>query len=163
MTMNSTNSPRPVRMEKNVESFIVAGLSQTYSFGAPIDGAAQWEQFAPHIGNIPGQKGMVAYGIGFHLDDGKGIEYMCAVEVIGTEKLPNQLTQRQIPARHYAVFAHDGHVSTIRQTLDAISKWLPQSDFEKPDGMDFFFERYGEKFDPKTGTGDIEIWVPVKA
>jgi AraC family transcriptional regulator len=127
-----------------------------------MNGAAQWEKFAPHIGNIPGQKGAVAYGIGFHLDDGKGIEYMCAVEVSGTKKLPEQFTLKQIPERQYAVFVHNYHVSTIRHTLDAIAKWLPHSDFEKPDGMDFFFERYGEKFDPKTGFGDIEIWVPVK-
>ncbi len=26
-----------------------------------------------------------------------------------------------------------------------------------------FFERYGETFDPRTGTAGIEIWIPVSA
>ena len=26
-----------------------------------------------------------------------------------------------------------------------------------------FIEHYGEKFDPETGFGDIEVWFPVKA
>jgi AraC family transcriptional regulator len=25
------------------------------------------------------------------------------------------------------------------------------------------FERYGPDFDPRTGTGVVEIWVPIKA
>ncbi len=25
------------------------------------------------------------------------------------------------------------------------------------------FERYGEEFDPRTGTGGVEIWIPIKA
>ena len=25
-----------------------------------------------------------------------------------------------------------------------------------------FFERYGEAFDPQTGTGGIEVWLPIK-
>jgi AraC family transcriptional regulator len=25
-----------------------------------------------------------------------------------------------------------------------------------------FFERYDERFDPRTGMGDVEIWVPIK-
>ena len=29
-------------------------------------------------------------------------------------------------------------------------------------GAPDFFERYGEKFDPRTGMGDIEVWIPIK-
>jgi predicted transcriptional regulator YdeE len=25
-----------------------------------------------------------------------------------------------------------------------------------------FLERYGEAFDPRTGMGDVEVWVPVE-
>jgi AraC family transcriptional regulator len=25
------------------------------------------------------------------------------------------------------------------------------------------FERYGEDFDPKSGTGNVEIWIPLEA
>jgi AraC family transcriptional regulator len=46
-----------------------------------------------------------------------------------------------------------------------IFQWLPTSGHEraKAQGPPDFFERYGEGFDPQTGYGDIEVWVPVKA
>jgi AraC family transcriptional regulator len=72
----------------------------------------------------------------------------------------------EIPANEYAVFAHDGHVSVLRNTFDsAVNDWLPASDFEMGrtgNGEPYVLERYGEKFDPMTGTGDIEIWIPVR-
>ena len=53
------------------------------------------------------------------------------------------------------------------QTIEAIgSKWYPESDEEPaarageaPD----FFERYTEEFDPRTGMGGMEIWIPIKS
>jgi predicted transcriptional regulator YdeE len=30
-------------------------------------------------------------------------------------------------------------------------------------GAPDFFERYGEKFDPRTGMGDIEVWIPIQS
>lgn len=164
--MNNTNTNlaplEPVRFEESQPSMTLAGLSERYSFDAPLDGSAQWKRFASHIGNIPGQKGTVTYGVCFGFGDGEHIEYMCGVEVSGDEALPDELTQRHIPAQHYAVFVHEGHVSDLRQTLDAISKWMAESDVERPDGVNFFFERYDERFDSETGTGVIEIWMPVE-
>ena len=40
------------------------------------------------------------------------------------------------------------------------SKWLPDSGHEAADAPDF--ERYGERFDPATGEGGCEIWIPIK-
>lgn len=162
MTTNKSNNLEPIRFEKNFKAFSVAGLSETYSPGDLMNGSAQWEKFVPHLGNIPGQKGDVAYGVCLILNEGKGIEYMPAVEVSGDNDLPDGFTQKELPERNYAVFAHEDHVSTLRRTLDAISKWLPDFGYRKPEGLDFFFERYGEKFNPQTGKGDIEIWIPIK-
>jgi AraC family transcriptional regulator len=41
------------------------------------------------------------------------------------------------------------------------NKWLPESGHELVDAPDF--ERYSEVFDPRTGTGGLELWVPIKA
>jgi AraC family transcriptional regulator len=38
--------------------------------------------------------------------------------------------------------------------------WFPSSGHELVDAPDF--ERYGEEFDPQTGLGGFEIWVPIK-
>ena len=82
-----------------------------------------------------------------------------------TAALPADLFCTEIPAGDYAVFSHDGHVSTLRNTFDlALRQWLPTSGFEmgrSTAGEPYALERYGEKFDPVTGTGDIEIWIPI--
>jgi AraC family transcriptional regulator len=60
------------------------------------------------------------------------------------------------------VFRHRDHVSSIRRTVNTIwNKWLPESGHEIADAPDF--ERYGEEFDPRTGNGGLEIWIPLKA
>lgn len=108
----------------------------------------------------------MAYGICFDLDNGEGIEYVCGVEVsedTDASDLPKDFELKKLPSFTYAVFDHEGHVSAIRQTCDAIWKdWLPESGYEKPKEADCFFERYGEEYDPQAGKGDIEIWIPVE-
>jgi AraC family transcriptional regulator len=38
--------------------------------------------------------------------------------------------------------------------------WLPRSGWRPVDGPEF--EVYGERFDPRTGRGVIEVWSPVQ-
>lgn len=164
--MSTNTSIEPKRIEEHTEPMTVAGLSKDYLFNEPMNPSAQWQRLGPHLGTIAGQKEDVAYGICFDLDKGKGIEYLCGVEVsedTTASDLPDNFELRQLSSFSYAVFDHDGHVSTIQQTCDIIWKeWLPASGYEKPDEADFFFERYGEGFDARTGKGDIEIWIPIE-
>jgi AraC family transcriptional regulator len=39
-------------------------------------------------------------------------------------------------------------------------RWLPASGLKLADAPNF--ERYDDNFDPLTGNGGLEIWVPVK-
>ena len=49
----------------------------------------------------------------------------------------------------------------IRRTVNTIwNHWLPASGHKLADAPNF--ERYDEKFDPATGNGGLEIWVPIK-
>ena len=67
----------------------------------------------------------------------------------------------RIPEQRYAVFTHRDHISTIRRTVNTIwNHWLPASGLKAADAPNF--ERYDENFDPLTGNGGLEIWVPVK-
>ena len=60
------------------------------------------------------------------------------------------------------VFTHGGHISGTRGTCNAIwNQWLPQSGLEETDAPDF--EPYDEGFDPHTGLGEVQVWIPVKA
>jgi len=165
--MSTNTSIEPKRIEEDTASMTVAGLSEDYLFSQPMNPSSQWQQLSPHLGDIPGQKENVAYGVCFDLKNGKGIEYLCGVEVSDDAEisdLPDNFVLKQLPSLTYAVFDHEGPVSAIRQTCDAIWKeWLPESGYEKPRASDFFFERYGEDYDARAGKGDIEIWIPVEA
>jgi AraC family transcriptional regulator len=68
----------------------------------------------------------------------------------------------RIAAQRYAVFSHREHISTIRRTLNTIwNQWLPASGHVPADAPNF--ERYDEKFDPVSGMGGLEIWLPLKS
>jgi AraC family transcriptional regulator len=143
------------------KAFLVAGLSVRYDYetcGAGIP--AQWQRFAPYIGNVPGQVGSDAYGVRYNSDDG-GLDYLCGVEVGEFSKLPPELSRVRVPANRYAVFTHLGHIAAIRSTWATIwNKWLPKSGHQLADAPDF--ERYDSRFDARTGNGEVEIWVPLK-
>jgi AraC family transcriptional regulator len=143
------------------KAFLAAGLSVRYDYescGAGIP--AQWQRFAPYIGNVPGQTGTDAYGVRYNSDD-SGLDYLCGVEVGEFSQLPPELSRVRVPANRYAVFTHSGHISAIRSTWHTIwNRWLPKSGHQLADAPDF--ERYGKEFDPRTGSGEVEIWVPLK-
>ena len=68
----------------------------------------------------------------------------------------------RLPAREYAVSTHRDNVSGIGKTIDKIwNVWLPQAAIKVASAP--CFERYTEEFDPKTGMGGMEIWLPLEA
>ena len=94
-------------------------------------------------------------------DDHGNVDYIAGVEVSDFTDTPAELTRLRIPEQRYAVFRHEDHISSIRGTVSAIwNNWLPESDYQASGGPDF--ERYDESFDPETGLGGVEIWVPIK-
>ncbi len=75
--------------------------------------------------------------------------------------LPSELSRVRIAAQPYAVFTHRAHISSIRRTWNTIwNKWLPESQRMPADAPQF--ERYTEAFNPTSGMGGVEIWLPLK-
>lgn len=140
---------------------LMAGLSQHYACDAPTrDIPGQWQRFAPYIDTLRGRMGTAAYGVCHNFDESGSMEYLCAVQVADVRGLPPQLSSLRVLPQHYVVFTHSGHVSAIRGTWNAIwNEWLPQSSHRIADAP--FFERYDERFDPRTGNGGMELWVPL--
>jgi AraC family transcriptional regulator len=140
---------------------LIAGLVERYDNATNTAIPAQWQKFVPHIGAIPGQIGTTTYGVCCNGDDEGNFDYVCGVEVASFSDLPAEFGRVRIAPRKYAVFVHRDHVSTIRRTINTIwNKWLPDSGREVADAP--CFERY-QDFDPRKGTGIIEIWIPLKA
>jgi AraC family transcriptional regulator len=151
---------------EDCQSLLLAGLQQTYSMSKPNDLGQQWQHFVPQIPKLPGKGGMVAYGAIFHPAGSDNFAYLTCVEITDSAKVPSGFSVANIPQQKYAIFSHPGHVSEIKKTIGEIwEHWLPSSGYrragDKP-GSVTMLERYGEGFDPKTGMGDIELWVPVK-
>ncbi|TPN01355.1 AraC family transcriptional regulator [Mesorhizobium sp. B2-1-3A] len=139
----------------------IAGLGERYTCETSAAIPMQWQRFGPYIGNIPGETGDVAYGVCANGDDAGNFDYVAGVEVTDFSDRPRELSRVRIPAQKYAVFAHREHISTIRRTVNTIwNKWLPASGHEIADAPEF--ERYGPEFDPRSGDGGLEIWVPIK-
>lgn len=140
---------------------LVAGLRAHFTNVTWAGIAAQWERLIAH-GKIQGMVGSAHYGLCFNRSG--GIDYLCGLEVSSVLGLPREFRHCKIPGQRYAVFSHREHVSKLHDTLDAIHRtWTPHHELIPPsDGVPDFFERYGERFDPRTGMGDIEVWIPIR-
>jgi AraC family transcriptional regulator len=157
MAVKELQKPRIVQHP----ALLLVGVSHKYAHGDNSAIPGQWQEFGPRLGHIPGQAGNTAYGVVYNMDDADNYEYLCAVEVSGFDDAPDELTRLRLPEQTYAVFRHDGHVSGVQATCAAIwGSWLPASDREPADSP--FFERYGDSFDPVTGNGGLEVWLPLK-
>jgi AraC family transcriptional regulator len=76
-------------------------------------------------------------------------------------RIPHGLTCVDLPAQTYAVFEHDGHVSTIQNTYAAIwDNWLGVHGYDIADTASL--EKHKPTFDTRTGLGGVEIWIAVK-
>lgn len=163
IVMNSTllDQLRPPRFETG-KAFLVAGIGERCTHengGAGIP--AQWQRFHHKVGFIPARIGNIAYGVCCNGDDAGNFDYIAGVEVADFSDLPREFARVRIAEQKYAVFTHAEHISAIRRTVHTIwNHWLPASGMKLVDAPNF--ERYDEKFDPSTGNGGLEIWIPVR-
>ena len=107
---------------------------------------------------------MTTYGVSTDMmHGGDSFLMLTGVEVTDVSELQPELTALRLPAQHYAVFTHRGHISAIRTTVHSIcSIWLSTSGMQLSGNPDLI-ERYDERYDPPSGTGEVEIWISVRA
>jgi AraC family transcriptional regulator len=151
----------PPRFEQG-KTMLIAGLGERYTAETCSNIPAQWQRFGPHLGHIQGQIGRAAYGVICNSDDAGNTEYIAGVEVSDFSRIPRDWSRIRIPPQKYAVFRQPDHISTVRRTFYTIwNKSLPEARLKPAEGPEF--ERYGEEFNPETGTGGFEIWIPIQA
>jgi AraC family transcriptional regulator len=161
MDQNTPTELEPPRLE-NGKPLLIVGIGERYSCESSAGIPAQWQRFLPSFGHVPGQIGMIAYGVACNADDAGNFDYICGVEVRDFSDTAAEFARIRIPAQRYAVFKHRDHISSIRNTMSAIwTKWLPELGYEVADAPNF--ERYGEEFDGRTGHGGLEVWIPIKS
>ena len=138
----------------------LVGLRVTHPMASPVEIPQQWQRFNAEV--LQHRAFQAGEALGLCIAAGEEvIEYVCAVDAPPGSAVPAGCELFELPARRYAVFVHAGHVSSIRDTWNAIFEhWLPAHadvwDREAPD-----LERYPPSFDPQTGDGGLELWLPL--
>lgn len=145
------------------EPMLLAGVRRHHTFAEASQGISrQRYDFQRLPRPVPGHRGVNTYGVMCGSAPERGtFEYMCAVEVDTFEGLPDYFDRLRVPAQRYAVFPVDGGLGALEPTWNAIlDDWLPRSGFVSAETPDF--EVYGERINPRTGDGEIEIRVGVR-
>lgn len=160
--MSNTAATSPVPRIEQRTAFRVAGLREKYRHDDLSGFPEQWRRFLAHPDEVPGRIGTAAYGVMLPVPgETDGFDYLAGMAVRDAAGLPHGFSQALIPAGSYAVFEHHGHISRIRNSWDAAWRnGLPESGHRAADNP-VLFERYGDDFDPATGEGVVELWIPV--
>lgn len=141
---------------------LVAGLNQTYTMETRVAIPAQWERFVPMAETIPGSRGKKFYGVSWNTKPNCEFDYMTGFEVTNAVDLPAEFTSLKLDARRYAVFSHASHVSALPKTIDTIwTHWVPDCGLKIAKSP--CLELYTSEFDPRTGMGGMEIWIPLES
>jgi AraC family transcriptional regulator len=167
--MNVPEAPviklQPPRLQDR-RALLMAGLQEHYTPETMNTIPVQWKRLP--FGRIPGQLGRMTYGVVFNLDEKSGeFDYFCGVEISTISPAHAQLKTYKSPQQKYAIFCHRDNVSRLRDSIHTIfNTWLPTSGQMLANPMATspnLVEYYGENFDPESGTGDMEVWIPIKA
>jgi AraC family transcriptional regulator len=144
---------------EQLSELVIVGLSRHYPFekvGAIPD---QWQSFAELIPRLTSKAKPTTFGVIYNAQD-DCFDYLSGVEFNAGQVMPPNVVRLEMAPQEYAVFEHTGHVAQVRQTCDAIwSRWLPESKAQVAEAP--WFERYGDSFNPHSGTGGLEIWIPL--
>lgn len=150
----------------NREPMLLTGLREAMCENFSEEIPRLWQKFGGLLELISHKVDSNCYGLCMkEAQDSPELYYMACCEVSDFVDLPAALSPVILPSHCYAVFQHLDHVACIKQTMCAIfDEWLPQSDYELVQQSAHclhHLEKYGEQFNPQTGEGGVEIWVPV--
>lgn len=145
-------------------AFHVVGMSGRFTPATNSRIPELWTRFAPRMYEIPHRSGVNTFGVCVDADpasvDEVGFTYVAGVEVERIDAVPEGMIALTIPAGTYAVFTHSGHIARLSDTVKQIwGVWLPASPYRHVSRPDF--EAYDSRWDPTTGLGEIDIYVPI--
>lgn len=136
------------------------GMVGRFSLGQLHAIPALWQRFSQQWQCVEGCADRVPLGYGGPIDEDGGFEYGCVVRVLSHAPTPRGFERRHQPAARYAVFRHTGHVTTLRGSYRTIlDEALPSLGLTRAPLA--CLERHLPSFDPATGEGGVEVWMPV--
>lgn len=145
---------------ENRPEFVIAGMGGRFTFETNEGIVGLWQTFVPYFGRVANQVGHCTYGLCCNPGQDGSFEYIAGIEVSSIADLPPVFRHFKVPQQRYAVFRHQGHVSTLHQTFFTIfNQWLPASGYALADAPEF--EQYSADFEPSQGQGYVEVWIPL--
>ncbi|MBO9655088.1 MAG: AraC family transcriptional regulator [Agrobacterium tumefaciens] len=166
---SSLDLMEPLKMKKDMfievqppemrrcDAFMVVGLSTPCSLENNGAIPALWQSFNIRESEVEEAVAGAAYGVCSIADEAGNCKYLAGVKAL---KKTSGMDHIEVPAQSYAVFVHNGHISGLPKTVYTIwNKALADAGLKTAPSPDF--ELYDRRFDPQTGRGIVEIWIPV--
>jgi AraC family transcriptional regulator len=142
---------------------LVAGLRGHFPQGPSTNGIpALWQRFSPLMEQIPNIRPGMPVGVTMDTDEECGFDYLAALEVTRFGDVPKGVEKLEIPARAYAVFDHLLHIAKLPETYRAIWDEALTDLGCKVAHTAPMLERHKPAFDPRTGEGGVEVWIPLE-
>ncbi|SMY09515.1 AraC family transcriptional regulator [Flavimaricola marinus] len=141
--------------------FEVTGMADRFTFGTIPTIPALWSVLNAREDELSPTE-PCAFGISYDTTGGDGFRYIAGFATAHGADVPEGMTRLKVPEGRYAVWLHDGHVSEMHQTMQAIfDTGLAKAGLSARAAPEL--EVYDARFDPKTGSGPVELWIPVEA
>ena len=113
---------------ESVGELLFVGLNEHVVYAEMQSIAGQWQLFmSSFYGDIDHKLDEPPVGITTGQNE-NGIDYVCAAGVSTFGQIPKACIKVTLAPAVFAVFAHDGHVTQLRETYNAIwNDWSPKS------------------------------------
>lgn len=146
-------------------AFTVIGLAREFTPATTRQIPQMWGEFVPRMGEIAATKAAECYGLCVPMEktaeDQPCFTYACCQETAPDAGIPAGFDRFEIPAARYAVFTFDDHISRIGSFLDKVfGEWFPATGLPRASAPEFEF--YDERFDGRTGSGQVDYYIPVE-
>lgn len=151
--------PAPEMRDQPAFEVIGCGIDCTFENTAAIP--ALWQEFNRREHELETMPGADGFGLCLGGDEQGRFRYVAGRETRHGARVPAGMERQHVAAGRYAVFQHRGHVSDIGKSVYTIwNRALPDLGLVPREAPDF--ERYDSRFDPETGRGIVEVWIPVE-
>lgn len=151
--------------EEHAEELVI-GIGASFSENPFWQINKLWDEFNRRENEIPNLSGNYSLGVcmskhpDIPIKEGDTFVYIAGRPVSSLSEVPQGMVAVKIPKRKYAKFTHKGQLTNLPHTVNYIwGTWLPKSEFKHANSPDF--ELYDERFDVKTLSGEIDIFVPI--
>jgi len=143
--------------EEACGALLIAGIGSRHRGASVASIPSQWQRLSMEQPLMTSP----TWGVCCNQDDDGSFDYIAGITMSSFDALPPGWQAVRVAARRYVVGRHAGHISTVRSTWRwLLDVYLPAAGLSLADAPEL--ERYDASFDPHTGLGGVDIWLPLQ-